>query len=57
MWPVELQCSDRLAIHGTTHPHHSPLNDDGSPGNPLPITSEKDIFDYLDEPYVAPEDR
>lgn len=29
----------------------------GIAGEPVPITSEKDIFDYIDFPYKAPEER
>ena len=29
----------------------------GTPGEPLPVTSEEDIFDYLDYDYKEPCDR
>lgn len=29
----------------------------GIPGEPVEITSEEDIFDYLDYPYKKPEER
>lgn len=29
----------------------------GVPGEPVPITSEEDIFDYIDYPYKQPEER
>ncbi len=50
-WRGERRCRQLISFS------HSKLNEDGSPGHALPITSEKDIFDFLDEPYVAPEDR
>jgi len=29
----------------------------GKPGKPLPVSCEKDVFDYLDYPYKSPSDR
>lgn len=29
----------------------------GTPGEPLPVTSEKDVFDYIDYPYKEPHER
>ena len=29
----------------------------GVPGEPLPVTSEEDIFDYIDYPFKKPADR
>lgn len=34
-----------------------PLGSTGVPGEPLPVTSEEDIFDYLGKDYVKPSDR
>uniref|UniRef100_A0A6C0JAH5 DNA-directed DNA polymerase n=1 Tax=viral metagenome TaxID=1070528 RepID=A0A6C0JAH5_9ZZZZ len=33
------------------------INPNGSLGKPLPVESEKDIFDYIEFPYVEPKDR
>lgn len=30
---------------------------DGEPQEPLPVSSERDVFDYLDYPYKEPKDR
>lgn len=32
-------------------------NSSGIPGEPVEITCEEDIFDYLDYPYKKPEER
>ncbi|KAK3931439.1 DNA polymerase beta [Frankliniella fusca] len=34
-----------------------PIGSTGVPGEPVFLTSEKDIFEYIDYPYKAPEDR
>ncbi|CAK1601026.1 unnamed protein product [Parnassius mnemosyne] len=34
-----------------------PIGATGVPGEPVPITSEEDIFDYIDYPYKKPEER
>ncbi|XP_045494590.1 DNA polymerase beta-like [Colias croceus] len=34
-----------------------PIGSTGIPGESVPITSEEDIFDYIDYPYKKPEDR
>ena len=34
-----------------------PIGSTGVPGEPLPIESEQDIFDYLDMKYKEPKDR
>ncbi|CAG9861468.1 unnamed protein product [Phyllotreta striolata] len=34
-----------------------PLGSTGVPGEPIEITSEEDIFDFIDYPYKKPEDR
>lgn len=31
--------------------------EEGVAGEPLPVSSEKDIFEYLDYPYKEPKDR
>jgi DNA polymerase beta len=33
------------------------INVKGIPGEPVEITSEEDIFEYLDYPYKKPEER
>lgn len=33
------------------------INSSGVPGEPVEITSEKDIFDYIDYPYKEPHER
>ena len=30
---------------------------DGKPDKPLPVSSEKDVFDYLELPYKLPKER
>ncbi|CAH2076400.1 unnamed protein product, partial [Iphiclides podalirius] len=34
-----------------------PMGATGVPGEPVPITSEEDIFDYIEYPYKKPEER
>ncbi|CAH2245855.1 jg8528 [Pararge aegeria aegeria] len=34
-----------------------PIGCTGVPGEPVPITSEEDVFDYIDYPYKQPEER
>ncbi|XP_073977628.1 DNA polymerase beta-like [Rhodnius prolixus] len=34
-----------------------PIGSTGVPGKPLPVSSEKDVFDYIDFKYVEPEKR
>jgi len=34
-----------------------PIGSTGIPGEPVEITSEEDIFDYIDYPYKKPEER
>ncbi|XP_041988099.1 DNA polymerase beta-like isoform X2 [Aricia agestis] len=34
-----------------------PIGETGMPGEPIPIESEEDIFDYIDYPYKKPEER
>jgi len=34
-----------------------PIGATGVPGEPVPVTSEEDIFDYIDYKYVEPKDR
>lgn len=34
-----------------------PVGSTGTPGEPLPVSSEQDIFDYIDYPYKTPEER
>ncbi|KAK9507117.1 hypothetical protein O3M35_008927 [Rhynocoris fuscipes] len=34
-----------------------PIGSTGVPGNPLPVTSEKDVFDYIDFEYLEPANR
>ncbi|XP_047989806.1 DNA polymerase beta-like [Leguminivora glycinivorella] len=34
-----------------------PVGVTGVPGEPVPVSSEEDIFDYIDYPYKKPEDR
>lgn len=34
-----------------------PCNVLGTPGEPVPVNSEKDIFDYIEYPYKRPEER
>lgn len=34
-----------------------PIGSTNVPGEPLPVTSEEDIFDYLDMEYKKPEER
>ncbi|KAG8186281.1 hypothetical protein JTE90_004625 [Oedothorax gibbosus] len=34
-----------------------PIGSRGTPGEPLPVTSEKDVFEYIDFPYKEPHER
>ncbi|XP_065219218.1 DNA polymerase beta-like [Planococcus citri] len=34
-----------------------PIGSTGTPGEPLPVSSEEDIFDYIDYPYKTPQER
>ena len=34
-----------------------PMGSTGVPGEPLPVQSEKDIFEYIDYPYKKPHER
>ncbi|XP_067010757.2 DNA polymerase beta isoform X1 [Anabrus simplex] len=45
--------------HGFTLNEYSlrPMGSTGVPGEPVPVTSEEDIFDYIDYPYKKPEER
>nr|CAD7592656.1 unnamed protein product [Timema genevievae] len=45
--------------HGFTLNEYSlrPVGATGIPGEPVPISSERDIFEYIDFPYKKPEDR
>lgn len=36
---------------------YSPVGEGGKLGAALPVKSEREVFDYLDEKYVAPADR
>jgi DNA polymerase beta len=37
--------------------HVRPVGEGGTQGDPLPVTCERDVFDYLDMKYLEPVDR